>query len=683
MEFFNRDLSWLKFNHRVLQEAADPTVPLMERIRFLSISSSNLDEFFRVRYPSVLALSKLKPKTRKKLDAAKADALADAVQEEINKQQKELGGILTKSLLPGLEENNIVLYFNSPLSEVHRAEVREIFISRVLAFVQPVFLEGNTTYSFEPENNQLYLIITLRAAGEELQHHAVVKIPADQLPRFYKLSPLDGKDYFILIDDIVRENTDCIFPGFEIHSTYSFKVNRDAELLLDDEYEGDMLNKIERQLKKRDFGPPSRFLYESGMPRNIQLFLATSFRIEHDEMFEGGRYHNMRDLGSLPIDRKELNFPTLKPLSAPGLYNCSDIFPLMEEKDILLHFPFDSYNPILAFFNQAAIDPYVEEIYITLYRVATDSVIVNALISAARNGKKVTVFIELKARFDEANNILWGKRMEEAGINIIYSIPDIKVHSKIALVRRRSAAGDFKSFCILSTGNFNESTARFYTDHTLLSSDPSINAELLTLFQFLQKRKMPTVRNESLFKTLLVSSFNMITSFEKLIKGEIAKVKSGQKGLIRIKLNNLEEPQMITRLYEASQAGVEVHMIVRSICCIIPGKKGLSERVEVRRIVDRYLEHTRLFIFGEDGNAQVIMGSSDWMNRNLHRRIEVCAPITDPDCRRQLVDYFNIQWKDNVKAVRLLPDLQQEKISSDTVQHIAQSEIYQYLQTRS
>lgn len=680
--YYNRDLSWLGFNYRVLQEAACNHVPLLERLKFLSIFSSNLDEFFRVRYPAILALSKLNPKTRKKIVTEAHDDIIDKIQTEIYRQQKEFGNILEAQVLPELALQGEVLYYNQPILTEHKAEIRELFLSRILAFVQPIFLEGNASNTFLPENNQLYLINTLRKPGELQLHHSVVKIPTDKQPRFFKLSPVNGKNYIIFIDDVIRENVDCIFPGFEITGSFSIKFNRDAELELEDEYSGNLLKKIEKQLSKRDFGPPSRFLYEEDMPRNVQLFLASSFNIAHEEMFSGRKYHNLRDLGELPVKRPELTYKELKPLSSPELFDCSDIFKIIDERDVLLHFPYDSYNPILSFFNQAAIDPYVEEIYITIYRVASDSLIMNALISAAKNGKKVTVFIELKARFDEANNIHWGKKMEEEGIKIIYSIPEIKVHSKIALVVKKDGAVR-RSYSILSTGNFNEITARFYTDHTLLTTDKAINGELFRLFQFLKQRKKPAGKNDILFRRLYVSQFNMIDGFEKLIEREIKKSKKTRNGRIRIKLNNLEEPHMISMLYKASQAGVNVQLIVRSICCLVPGLSNLSEHIEVRRIVDRYLEHTRIFIFGDDDDSTLLIGSSDWMTRNLMRRIEVCVTINDVVCKQELLHYFEIQWNDNEKAVRLLSNMEHEKMNPNGSEHNAQHEILEYLQQRT
>jgi polyphosphate kinase len=680
---YNRDLSWLGFNYRVLQEAACKDVPLFERIRFLSIFSSNLDEFFRVRYPAILAIARLDSKTRKKhFDEVNKD-LIELIQHTIERHLEEFGHILTQDILREIEANNISLYYDQPIRNEHAAEAREIFLSQVLSFIQPVFLIQEARDHFLPENNRLYLFVVLKKKDSEQLFHSVVNIPSDRLKRFFSLSSIDNKQYIIFIDDIVRENLHFIFPGFEIIGSYSIKFNRDAELNLEDEYTGNLLRKIERQLKKRDLGPPSRLLYQYDMPQNLVMFLASSYDIRHEEIYTGGRYHNLRDLASLPNTSKELEYEKQKPLTRPELRSFGDVFKVVDDREILLHMPYDSYNTILSFFNQAAIDPDVTEIYITLYRVAAESHIVNALISAAKNGKKVTAFIELKARFDEANNIYWSKQMKDAGVKIIYSIPQIKVHSKIALVIRKTDSGS-GMYAVLSTGNFNETTAKFYTDHALLTKENSITSELLLLFRFLERRQLPASTNSVRFSTLYVSQFNMIERFEKLIDKEIKNAKRGKEALIRVKLNNLEEPYMIDLLYKASKAGVKVELIVRSICCLIPGVIDRSENIVVKRIVDRYLEHTRLFIFGTGDDAVVILGSADWMIRNLRHRIEVCAPILDPACRSELSDYFDIQWKDNDKAVKLSSDMENQKLIEDNADIInAQKTIYTYLQKRA
>ncbi|MEO6455764.1 MAG: polyphosphate kinase 1, partial [Ginsengibacter sp.] len=499
---------------------------------------------------------------------------------------------------------------------------------------------------------------------------------------FFVLSPIDNIEYVIFIDDILRQNLVYLFPGLEIIGVYSIKLNRDAELHLVDEYSGSLLNKIDKQLKKRDFGPPSRFLYESDMPENVLMFLASVLKVEYEDMFAGGRYHNLKDLSSFPDFNKDLHYKKLKPLSYADVMNSGDIFNVLNARDILLHIPYQSYNPVLSFFNQAAVDTEVTDIFITLYRVAAESHIVNALISAAKNGKNVTAFIELKARFDEANNIKWSKVMKQAGVKIIYSIPHIKVHSKIGLVKKRKGNKTF-TYAILSTGNFNEITAQFYTDHVLMTTESTIVKELYQLFKFLQKKDKTLQSNKLKFDELLVSQFNFKDRLEDLIEKEIKKAQNKDEALIRIKVNNLEEQKFISLLYKASQAGVKINLIIRSVCCIIPGLKNLSENITVKRLVDRYLEHTRLLIFGIGDNTEVIMGSADLMNRNLNHRIEVCVPVKNKKLKEELIDYFEIQWRDNDKAVRLTSNLDMEKtITGGEEIFNAQESVYNYLQNK-
>ena len=672
--FYNRELSWLGFNYRVLQEAASPSVPLFERLKFLSIFSSNLDEFFRVRYPSVLALASLKRKTQKQITTERPVELIEAIHQEITRQLLEFGTILDE-VLPELRRNGIHLYYNDPIKEVHKHEINDIFLSKVLSFIQPLLLDGKN--QFNPANNQLYFAISLKKNDEELIRHAVVNIPSDKLPRFFVLSPDNDMNYVVFIDDIVRENMQVIFPGFEILGAYSFKINRDAEVQLEEEYHADVLKKIEKQLNKRNSGQTSRFLFEKTMPLNIQLFFTSVLDLKLDEMFGGGRYHNLKDFIGLPAFGKNLMYSTLEPVHKKLVRN-GDIFNLVLSKDVLLHFPYHSYNTILSFFNQAAIDPDVSEIYIALYRVASESHIANALISAAKNGKKVTAFLELKARFDEYNNIQWSKKMKEAGVKLIYSIPGIKVHSKIALVKKQNKE-DVIRYSVLSTGNFNEITAKFYTDHVLLTTDPTIGGELQRLFKFLGERRLPVNAGELKFKKLLVSQFNMTQRFNELIENEIKKQRKGRPGLIRIKLNNLEEQGMIDSLYNASRAGVKIQLIIRGICCIIPALEELSENIVVKRIVDRYLEHSRIFIFGTDDDCEVMIGSADWMSRNLYRRIEVCVPIDDATCKKELIDYFEMQWSDNDKSVFLDEHMQQIKPDVNGAIVNAQLTIYNYI----
>ncbi len=681
MTIYNRDLSWLGFNVRVLQEAADPGVPLFERLKFLAIFSSNLDEFFRVRYPGVVALSILNKKTLKAIQGTDEN-IAEKIQDEIKTQLNYFGSILHDEILPRLKKEGIFFYYNMPVRSEHHAEIREIFLSHVLSFIQVIYLDGKPENGFMPENNHLYFVVTLEENADGLLKQAIVNIPSEKTKRFFTLTPLDGNEYVIFLDDIVRENLVYLFPGLNILGVYSIKVNRDAELYLADEFSGDLLVKIEGQLKKRDFGLPSRFLYEEGMPLNLQMFLAAAFNVTSEDMFAGGRYHNLSDLIKFPTFNKKLVYEKRKPLSSSHVLNSGDIFNILVDNDILLHIPYQSYNPVLSFFNQAAVDAEVTDIFITLYRVAEESHIINALISAAKNGKNVIAFIEIKARFDEANNIKWSKIMRDAGVKIIYSIPDIKVHSKIALVRKKTGKGK-QSFAILSTGNFNEITAQFYTDHVLMTTDAEICRELLMLFKFLQLKKLPDQKTNLKFKNLLVAQFNMVDDLEKLIKVEMGKAKRGEPAHIRIKVNNLEEPSFIELLYKASQAGVKIDLIVRSICCLVPGIPGESENITVKRIVDRYLEHSRILFFGAGENVEALMGSADLMTRNLRHRIEVYVRIKNEECKKELLEYFKIQWQDNDKAVVLLPNSLQEKIIGDGTTKInAQQSIYNFLESK-
>lgn len=656
----------------------DDEVPLFERLKFMAIFSSNLNEFFRVRYPEIVALSLLKKKTKITIDAN--DNLLSKVQMEIESQLNIFGILLQEKILGELKKNGIIFYYNMPVCKEHLAEIREIFLSNVLSFIQPIYLDGSTS-NFTPENNYLYFAVTLQENKDGIMNQAIVNIPSQKIKRFFTLTPLHNYEYVIFLDDIVRENLVYLFPRQKIVSVYSIKINRDSELHLEDEFSGNLLQKIEKQLDKRDFGPPSRFLFEKGMPRNLQMFLASAFNVNSDELFAGGRYHNLDDLSQFPSFNKKLFYEKVKPLSSGNVMNSGDIFRILLEEDILLHIPYQSYNPVLSFFNQAAVDIDVTEIYITLYRVAEESHIINALISAAKNGKTVVAFVELKARFDEENNIKWSKLMKQAGVKIIYSIPEIKVHSKIALIRNKKS-GRKKSFAILSTGNFNEITAQYYSDHVLMTSDDEITAELLQLFKFLQLRNEIDNSKKLKFNSLLVSGFNMVPDLYKLIDKEIAKSLAGEEALIRIKVNNLEDPEFIQQLYRASSSGVKIHLLVRGINCLAGGIPGESENIEVRRIVDRYLEHSRILIFGVGEKAKVIMGSADLMVRNLRHRIEVNVKIKNQKCSKQLVDYFEIQWSDNDKATVLLADYSQLPYRGDETKKInAQDSIYEYVRT--
>ena len=678
----NRDLSWIDFNYRVLQEARDKSLPIYNRIKFLAIYSSNMDEFFRVRYPEMVALSKLNKRTLKKEGLLSAKEISEDVHNKIAGQMNEYGSILFNEILPELEQNNIILYYKKPFEPGHLLKSKEIFLTQILSFIQPIFLNTDKAQTFFPENNGIYLVAQTKDKNNNKQF-VLINIPVQKLQRFYVLPELNGTKYIAFIDDIIRENLNILFPEKAIESVYSVKINRNAELALDDDFAFNLLDKIEKQLTVRDAGTTSRFLYETGLPESLKIFLADIFKVEISDMFEGGRYHNLSDLMKLPVLDKSLEQDTPPAMLYPKEIVEGDIFKLISRKDLLLHLPYHSYAPVLTIFNQAANDEKVTDIYITLYRVAKESHIVNALISAAKNGKNVTAFVELKARFDEANNIKWSRIMKKAGVRLIYSDIKLKVHSKIGLIRKKEG-NTTRNYGIIATGNFNEITAGFYTDHVLMTTNKQICFELSQLVRFMRMRK-PDYAKAKLnlrFKDLYVTQFNLVDDFYKYIDREIAKAKEGLPALIRIKVNNLEESGFINKLYEASQAGVKVQLIVRSICSIVPGMEGLSENIEVIRIVDAFLEHSRIFIFGADPKARVIMGSSDLMTRNLYRRIEVCVRVRDEQIRQEILNYFSIQWRDNSKAYKIVGK-EQHKIVQEGETHNAQSEIYNYLAANS
>jgi len=632
--YMDRDLSWISFNGRVLQQAADAGVPLMERVRFLSIYSSNLDEFYRVRMPVLMALG--------------ATETYAAAEDAIRRQLEQFGGILAGQLVPGLEADGIGLIYNKELPEVVREKVTAYFFSTIAAFLRIVKVDED----FFPENNKLYVAVFLKNDSKI----AVVNIPSDDIPRFYPVEA-GGTRYILFIDDLVKAHLSFLFPGDGIVGAWSIKTTRDAELDLRDEYQGDLAEEIEKQLQRRDLGLATRFLYPAGLPFGFLQRLIHRFNLLHANLVEGGNYHNLKDLAGLPVSDKALQYVPWPPLQQGFASGPDSLFDAIGRGDRLVHPPYQRYDAVLRFFNEAATDPGVEEIYVTLYRVASQSVIVHALISAAANGKLVTVFVELKARFDEENNIRWAKRMKEAGVKIVYSIPGLKVHAKVALVKRRregrgegSREGRLQYFGLLSTGNFNESTARFYTDHVLLTARPELLRELELLFIFLPRRQKPERPDLIRFDHLLVSQFNLLSRFTGLIDREIGHAREGRPARIRIKLNNLEERVLIDKLYEASKAGVDIDLVIRGICCLVPGVPGQSERIRVRRIVDRYLEHGRVFIFHNNGEEEIFLGSSDWMERNIHRRIEVCFPLYDPKLKRQVVELMDMQWAPDSQA---------------------------------
>ena len=643
--YFDRDISWLSFNHRVLEEAKDIELPLYERIKFLAIYSSNLDEFYRVRVADLRRLKNIKKKIKKKLQINPEEVL-NQINNIVSYQQEEFGNLLRNQIMPALKVKGIYLYQQEPILKEHEAEITHYFRSKVMSYLQPVILSGEKGKMPFLENRLLYFIIYLKAKGTDETMHAQLNIPSNFLSRFLMLSEKGGKIFIIMLDDIIKKNLPLVFPGYEIKECYSIKINRDADLNIEDEYSGNLVEKIKKQLKKRDIGAPTRLLYDQQMPADMLTFLKNAFKLEEDDLVAGGNYHNLNDLMNLPNPyHPDLQNHQFFPVRKKELEETISIFDAIETKDFMFHFPYHSYDYVLRFFNEAAIDPFVKEINTAFYRVANDSLIVNALISAAKNGKKVNVFVEVKARFDEENNLQWSEKMKEAGIKIFYSMPGLKVHAKIALVVRKTPDGKKHHYGFFGTGNFNEKTARIYADHGLLTSHPQMTKELLQVFKLLNKKK-----NLEKLNHLLVTKNNLREMFIEKIDREIKIAQKGEKGYLVIKVNNLEDHTMIDKLYDASQQGVKVDLIVRGICCLVPGIQGLSDNIRVIRIVDQFLEHARVFIFHNQGNEEIYMASADWMKRNLYHRIEVGFPVYDPEIKDEIKELISFQLNDNTKA---------------------------------
>ena len=652
-QYINRDISWLSFNRRVLDEASDSGLPLYERLKFLAIYSSNLDEFYKVRVASYRRMLKHTGENPEANSANPAEVLTKILN-IVDRQQNEFGRIFWKELVPELRRNNIILIQNRRLAKVHQDYIRQYFFEEVLPYVQAIMLLKGKISPFL-RDGAVYLAIKLYrkssksdSSNKKRARYAIVNIPTDRLPRFIELPSLKDKHSIIFLDDLIKMNMEVLFPGYTIDSSYSIKLSRDADLDIGDEFSGDLAEKIQRSLVKRKTGLPSRFLYDQSMPGSILKQLQLTFNLAHEDLVPGGKYHHFSDLFSFPNPvSPKLEIKSLPPLAKKDLTMYSSLFEAMEKRDWMLHFPYHSYAPVIRFLNEAAIDPKVIEIKTTQYRVAPDSAIVNALINARKNGKKVTVFVEVKARFDEHANLQFAKTMKKAGIRIIYSIPGLKVHAKVALVLRKSSRNRKSAYAFLSTGNFNEKTAKIYADHGFLSSDENITSELKLVFNHLEDQTL-----KFKLKHLLVAQFNIKEKLIKKINHEIKNAKDGKPAWMILKMNGIDHKKMIDKLYEASQAGVKIDLIVRGICCVVPGEP-FSENITITRIVDQFLEHARVFVFGNQGDPEIYMASADWMNRNLNRRIELCFPIYDKLIKKEVMEILQLQLHDNTKARHL------------------------------
>ncbi len=684
-KYFKRDVSWLSFNYRVLLEAEDDTLPVYERIKFLSIYSSNLEEFYEIRVAEHRGVIMKKNFTEESGD--EAEEVLTEITNEVNRQQREYYRIFSEKILPELNRQNIYLYQGSEPEPFHEEFVHNFFNEEVFPFLSPVMIQAGDIRTFI-RDRRLYLVIRMvkkskrKLEGDQAPeyHYALMKIPYAKVPRFIELPQHEGKFYIMFIDDIIRANLANIFPGYIIDSCYSIKISRDADIYLENE-KGNIVESIRKKVKKRKIGALSRFMYDRAMPDDFLSFICEAFGITRDDLVVGGRYLNLQDLAKLPNPKgKELEQKIPTPMRVPYLDEKGSVFRAVKKKDILLHFPYQSFDYLIRFLMEAAFDPKVDEIKITQYRVAENSAVINTLVSAAQNGKKVTVFVELKARFDEENNMSTAERMEQAGIRIIYSIPGLKVHAKVAVIIRKDPDDGNKrrDFAYLSTGNFNEKTARVYSDMALLTCNDEIITDINKVFAVLEgKMAEPT------FRHLLVARFNMVPELIRMIHREIEHVKLGRKGRIVLKMNGLHDQNMINELYHASENGVEIDLIVRGICCLVPGQP-YSANIRITRIVDMFLEHSRIWYFYNDGKEDVYLTSADWMRRNLNRRIETAFPILVPEIKQEVSDILKIQMRDNVKACLIDEQLHNNfKHNEEPVKVRSQLAIYEYLKNKS
>ncbi|CEN54515.1 polyphosphate kinase 1 [Capnocytophaga canis] len=654
-KYINRELSWLKFNERVLQEAADESVPLLERLRFAGIFSNNLDEFFKVRYATIKRIV-----MNDSSDIHAKELLEEITKEVIQLQEQSLNiiGSVTKEL----EKEQIFIVNEKTLLPEHEKFVTSYFLSKVRPALFTIILNDLEAFP-ELKDDVAYLAIKMilkeegqtkgiqkffssKAYKEKIQY-ALIELPTT-IDRFVELPKVDGKHYIIMIDDIIRFCMHQIFYIFSYESltAHMIKITRDAELDIDDDLSKSFVEKISSSVEGRRSGEPVRFVYDKGIDKDTLAFLFEKMDIvDTDSIIPGGRYHNRRDYMNFPsMGRYDLTYEPIQPLPVKGLSSGESLLKKIAEKDYLQFTPYHTFSNIVWFLREAALDPKVKSVKITVYRLAKNSQVVNSLINAVKNGKKVTVQIELQARFDEESNIKYAELLKAEGVKLIFGVRGLKVHSKICVIEREEGK-ELKRYGFISTGNFNESTARIYTDYTLFTANQDILKEVNKVFNFFDTNYII-----QRYKHLIVSPHYTKKILTKLIEQEITNAKNGKEAFIKLKMNSLTSYKMIDKLYEASRAGVKIQMIVRGICCLIPGVPGMSENIEVISIVDRFLEHPRLFIFGNNGNPKVYISSADFMTRNISHRVEVGCPIYDAAIKKELMDTFEIGWSDNVKA---------------------------------
>jgi polyphosphate kinase len=673
MKYFNRELSWLSFNERVLQETFDIRNPLIERMRFLGIYSNNMDEFFRVRVANLRRILVLKNKDVKNFRGNPKE-IFNQIRIIVLQQQRQFE-LSYKKILEELNEHNILHIKEDNLNEQQIVKLKKYFNLKLKHTIVPIMLNSSTPFP-RLKDSGVYLAVKMTNMRSTKLKYALIKIPS-MISRFYLLKE-ENYDKFIIIDDIIRLNFDSIFSIFTYHKieSYSFKFTRDAELDLDDDISISLKEKIEQSIKLRKKGVPVRFVYDQEMPSDLLEYLLKHLNLEFGvNTIAGGRYHNFKDFMSFPdFGKHNLVFEQLPPLNHPIIEGQKSILKLILKQDVMLHYPYQRFDYLVDLLREAAIDPRVKTIKINIYRVSQNSQILNALMNAISNGKHVVVFMELMARFDEENNLYWSNRLKENGAIVLHGKQDLKVHSKLIQIVRMN--GNKKQYIThIGTGNFHEKTAQIYSDISLITANEKIGKEVMKIFQLLENE---TQNFNKRFRELMVSPINTKIKIINLIKNEISSAKKGKKAEIYIKLNNLTDEDLIDWLYKANNAGVKIRMIIRGICSLVPGIKGQSENIKVFSIVDRFLEHARIIKFYNNGNQLYFISSADWMERNLYKRIEVTCPIIDENLKKEIDTIFDYQLKGNVKT-RIIGKFQKNKYrKTDKNIFHTQIELYDY-----
>lgn len=669
--YLPRDISWMYFNRRILQEAMKERVPILERLSFLGIYSNNLDEFFRVRVATQSRVAECEDKAAHS-EREEALILIKQINKLNNRYSKEYEGAI-KQVTAELEKENICLVNHVQLDEEQQLFVASFYQQRLNGFISPVWLKSVKQLGNEADEN-IFLAVKMRKEGHKVGEYAIIELPVAQAGRFIRLPDKNGKNYLMYLDDVVRYCLPLIFHGmnYKHFEAYAFKFTKDAEMEIDNDLRNGMMQKISKGVKSRKRGEPLRVIYDANMPKDLLKRVMNKLNLDKlDTVLGGGKYHNHKDLMRFPdCGRKDLKYPEWTPVLKNELSGNVGMLELIRRKDRFIHVPYHSFDSYIRILQEAAINKEVKSIKTTLYRLAKDSKVVKALINAARNGKKVTVVIELLARFDEASNIDWSKKMQDAGIRVIFGVEGLKVHSKITYISMKTGA----DIACISTGNFHEGNARMYTDYMLMTAAKNVTRDVSLVFDFIERPYSP-VR----FKELLVSPNEMKQKFIRLINEEIKNKQAGKPAYILIKINHITDPVMVKKLYEASSHGVRIDLLVRGNCSLITGVPGVSDAIRINGIIDRYLEHSRIFIFANGGDEKMFIGSADWMPRNLDNRVEVIAPVYDPEIKADLKRVVEYGLKDTLQG-RVVDGTGENHpwISEDKTAFRSQEELYKY-----